>query len=102
MCVLIQAESLQRGLYRVDAGNLLSLQQVQQELNEVENKMWQLEKEREEKCKRMMDRRVHQVNTLQELGESLSFTVDQIFTYSLISDWFIRVFKQLLQGAIGA
>ena len=43
---------------------------VRRELEEVEQKMEQLERDREEKCKRIMDRRVQQVNTLQELGRN--------------------------------
>ena len=50
-------------------GRLDGALQVQKELAEVERAMWELERDREEKCKRIMDRRVHQVNTLQELGQ---------------------------------
>jgi hypothetical protein len=42
-----------------------------QEVQELERKMRELEFEREERCRRIMHRRVQQVNTLQELGRCL-------------------------------
>ena len=42
---------------------------VEKELEEIERKMTDLEKDREDRSKRIMDRRVLQVTTLQELGE---------------------------------
>ena len=62
-----QAESLQRGVE--GEGNTAA---ILKEVEEVEKKMKELEQEREEKCKRIMDRRVQQVNTLQELGWCIS------------------------------
>ena len=43
--------------------------EVERELEEVERRMVDLVKEREERCRRIMDRRVQQVHTLQELGK---------------------------------
>ena len=42
---------------------------MEKELEEIERKMTDLEKDREDRSKRIMDRRVLQVTTLQELGE---------------------------------
>ena len=46
--------------------------EVETELEEIERKMTDLEKDREDRSKRIMDRRVLQVTTLQELGKRLS------------------------------
>ena len=62
--MLLQAESLQRGLVGVGEGG-----EVERELEEVERRMVDLVKEREERCRRILDRRVQQVHTLQELGK---------------------------------
>ena len=57
---------MQRGLGREE--NKTGVESIVKELEDVEKKMVELEKGREDKCKRIMDRRVQQVNTLQELG----------------------------------
>jgi hypothetical protein len=44
--------------------------EVEKELEEVERRMVELVKDREERCRRIMDRRVQQVHTLQELGNT--------------------------------
>ena len=44
--------------------------EVEEELREVEMRISELEREREARARRIMDRRVQQVNTLQELGQS--------------------------------
>ena len=44
--------------------------EVEEELREVERRISELEREREARARRIMDRRVQQVNTLQELGQS--------------------------------
>jgi len=62
-CIL-KVESLQRGIGRDAEG----VPEVERELEEVERKMSDLEKDREERCRKIMDRRVQQVTTLQELG----------------------------------
>ena len=43
---------------------------MERELEEVERRMVELLKDREERCRRIMDRRVQQVHTLQELGNT--------------------------------
>ena len=83
---MFQAESLQRGLKpEPGAGsqqNQPGHQGIQgqqetltKELQELERKMKELEFEREERCRKIMHRRVQQVNTLQELGELQFITV---------------------------
>ena len=83
---MFQAESLQRGLKpEPGAGsqqNQPGHQGIQgqqetltKELQELERKMKELEFEREERCRKIMHRRVQQVNTLQELGELHFITV---------------------------
>lgn len=62
-CIL-KVESLQRGLGRDSEG----VEVVEKELEDVEQKMIELEREREARCRKIMDRRVQQVTTLQELG----------------------------------
>lgn len=63
--MLLQAESLQRGLGGVEG-------EVERELEEVERRMMELVRDREDRCRRIMDRRVQQVHTLQELGKKSS------------------------------
>lgn len=46
--------------------------EVETELEEIERKMTDLEKDREDRSKRIMDRRVLQVTTLQELGKIIT------------------------------
>ena len=59
---------MQRGLGREESKD--GVESIVKELEDVEKKMLQLEKDREDKCKKIMDRRVQQVNTLQELGRT--------------------------------
>ncbi len=83
---MLQAESLQRGLKPEPGAGAGSGQQSQpgghhqagilgqqetltKELQELERKMKELEFDREERCRKIMHRRVQQVNTLQELGK---------------------------------
>jgi len=60
---IIKVESLVRGLAKEQEE-----QGAEDELREVERKIQDLEKEREVRARRIMDRRVLQVSTLQELG----------------------------------
>ena len=46
-----------------------SLVEVERELEDIEKKMSELERDREDRSRRIMDKRVMQVTTLQELGE---------------------------------
>lgn len=64
---------MQRGLGREESKD--GVENIVKELEDVEKKMLQLEKDREDKCKKIMDRRVQQVNTLQELGKIFPFLV---------------------------
>ena len=50
--------------------------EVETELEEIERKMTDLEKDREDRSKRIMDRRVLQVTTLQELGKTEYFVIN--------------------------
>ena len=50
---------------------------MERELEEVERKMSDLERDREERCRRIMDRRVQQVTTLQELGKNFSTNTEE-------------------------
>ena len=43
--------------------------EVERELEDIEKKMSELERDREDRSRRIMDKRVMQVTTLQELGE---------------------------------
>ncbi len=45
---------------------------MERELEEVERRMMELVRDREDRCRRIMDRRVQQVHTLQELGKKSS------------------------------
>ena len=56
--------------------------EVEKELDEIERRMSDLDKDREDRSKRIMDRRVLQVTTLQELGKT------GIFCNELDSSWF--------------
>ena len=51
------------------------IQEKYWKIQELERKMKELEFEREERCRKIMHRRVQQVNTLQELGELHFITV---------------------------
>merc|ERR1719422_2896031 len=62
-CIL-RVESLQRGISKEGEGT----SDVEKELEEIERQMAELEKDREDRSRRIMDRRVLQVTTLQELG----------------------------------
>ena len=71
-----QAESLHRGLIPESAGGQQGQQgnqgqqdNLRQELEDLDRKMAELELSREERCRKIMHRRVQQVNTLQELGK---------------------------------
>ena len=70
---VFQVESMQRGLGREESKD--GVENIVKELEDVEKKMLQLEKDREDKCKKIMDRRVQQVNTLQELGNNFPLLV---------------------------
>ena len=59
---------MQRGLEGVEG-------EVEAELEEVERRMVELVREREERCRRIMDKRVQQVHTLQELGTYLTISL---------------------------
>ena len=73
ICLLLQVESLQRGIGRDAEG----VPEVERELEEVERKMSDLERDREERCRKIMDRRVQQVTTLQELGKKRSTNISK-------------------------
>ena len=74
--VFIQVESLHRGIVKEGEAEAVRMAEVEAELEEIERKMTDLEKDREDRSKRIMDRRVLQVTTLQELGKTEYFVIN--------------------------